>query len=299
MMEKSLSVVVPIYNSAKYIKKTIDSIIEAAKGYVFEIILVDDVSSDIDIVLEIIQSIGNVRVIKKNSKSNASDSRNIGFLNSKYNNVFFLDSDDYFTPNYVKSRLSVMEVNNVGVYFGCFILNINDDVKVMSKNYNDGVDMREFIFSQKGDFRSSTISIDKRYHKGTLFDSLQYKHQDWGFGIRCYDADERMLYDNQSLVQINCGANIQMSNSMNISASEYFINTYLNDKKFHSSFVRLHYFNAFYNKDLVALEYFTSLTKECGDKLFYMYVILLFMSKTKMHSLVEYMIRLLFKIKNR
>lgn len=55
-----------------------------------------------------------------------------------------------------------------------------------------------------------------------MFDPLQFKHQDWGFGIRAYDNKENIIFDEQPFVKICSGRHRQMSSRMNIDASDYF-----------------------------------------------------------------------------
>ncbi|WP_249533887.1 glycosyltransferase family 2 protein [Escherichia coli] len=114
------SIVIPVYNSSSYIIETIESVALSCYGISFEIILVDDVSDDIENLRAIIQKYSYVRLIEKHIKSNASESRNIGIRNAQYNHIFLLDADDFFTKEYVKHRLDLMQRKNCGVFFGAY-----------------------------------------------------------------------------------------------------------------------------------------------------------------------------------
>ncbi|MCB0750666.1 MAG: glycosyltransferase, partial [Ignavibacteriae bacterium] len=77
----AFSIVIPIYNSSTYIEKNlISNISRIDKNDRYEIILVDDCSADIEKIKQIINKYENIFVIEKEKKSNAADSRNIGFL---------------------------------------------------------------------------------------------------------------------------------------------------------------------------------------------------------------------------
>ncbi len=260
---EQISVVVPIYNSSKYIIQTLDSIKSALDDHVYEIILVDDCSDDLLEIKKILfDNYPNAKVIEKRKKSNAADSRNIGFLASKYEKVFFLDSDDHFTREYIFNRLNIMNSNDYGVFFGGYITLDKNGKKISYVKKYDNGNMRDYLFLSNGDFRTSTVSINKIFHKGTLFDSQMKKHQDWGLGIRCYDANEKIFYDETSNVVINIGRNDQMSATMNTEASKYFIATYILEKKYIIKFVELHIVRAIQNKDFAALTFYFWLLRD-------------------------------------
>lgn len=253
---EQISVVIPVYNSSKYIGETIKSVIDSCLECEYEIILVDDLSSDIEMLKEVIAKYENARLIEKKEKSNAAHSRNIGFENSKFEKVFFLDSDDHFTKEYIERRLKLMKEKPCGVFFGGYTTVINRKKHIPYENAYSKGDIRDYLFLAHGDFRTSTVSINKRYHKGTVFDPQMRKHQDWGLGIRCYDANESIVYDNTTCVIINVGRNDQMSATMNIEASKYFIDKYITDEKHLIKFIELHIVRAICNKDMQALKFF-------------------------------------------
>ncbi|AHF76513.1 Putative glycosyl transferase family 2 [Sodalis praecaptivus] len=259
---KTMSVVVPIYNSSSYIEQTLKSIEDSCEGYDIEAILVDDKSNDIEAVKNILKKFPFARLIEKEEKSNAAHSRNIGFEHSQYEKVFFLDSDDCFTPQYILNRNLLMDENEFGVYFGGYTTVVNNRKIISPRPVYQNDDMRDYLFLQRGDFRTSTVSIDKKYHKGTVFDPEMKKHQDWGLGIRCYDAQEKIYYDDSTYMIIHEGRNDQMSASMNIEASEYFVQNYLSDKKHLLNFVEVHIIRAICNKDYKALKFFFRLIDE-------------------------------------
>lgn len=92
-------VIIPNYNSEKYIKKCIDSILDQTFKD-FEIIIVDDMSTDNSV--EIIRSYWDKRVhlIQNTEKRYNGGGRNVGIdfpIDSKY--TLFIDDDDYFDSN--------------------------------------------------------------------------------------------------------------------------------------------------------------------------------------------------------
>ncbi|HDX9012129.1 TPA: glycosyltransferase family 2 protein [Klebsiella oxytoca] len=260
---EKISVVIPVYNSASYISSTIDSVLSAYPKEYVDIVIVDDKSDDIENLKNVLRFYDSVRLIEKNTKSNAAESRNIGILKSFYDKVFLLDADDQFFLDYLINRVAIMNTSNAGVFFGSFIDVYNDGNRLLRCQLYRDEDIREYLFINSGDFRSSTISINKKFYKGTLFDEKQFKHQDWGFGIRCYDNGERLYYDSENFVEICHGKHSQMSSSMNIKASQYFVDTYLKKQDYCIiGFIRMHFSKSFCFGDKDAVIFFSTLIKK-------------------------------------
>lgn len=110
-----LSIIVPIYNVAPYLKKCVDSLL-AQDMEDYEIILVDDGSTDDSGVIadEIVrEAMGNrqwamLRVIHQEN-AGLSAARNTGthVANGEY--IMYVDSDDYLQPNVLGTLIEQME----------------------------------------------------------------------------------------------------------------------------------------------------------------------------------------------
>ncbi len=103
-----VSVIIPAYNSEKYISKAIDSAL--SQDVPLEIIVVDDCSTDS--LSELMKSyVSDARVCFLQNEKNlgAAESRNIGVSLAKGEYVAFLDADDYWMPDKLQKQLSVIE----------------------------------------------------------------------------------------------------------------------------------------------------------------------------------------------
>ncbi|MCK9265908.1 glycosyltransferase [bacterium] len=107
-MRPLISVIVPIYNSEKYLKKCVTSIINQTYRNL-EILLINDGSTDNskNICNLFAKQDNRVRVINKNS-GGVSDSRNRGIKESTGEYITFLDSDDYWEIETLEIALSVI-----------------------------------------------------------------------------------------------------------------------------------------------------------------------------------------------
>jgi glycosyltransferase involved in cell wall biosynthesis len=253
------TVVIPIYNSSSYLEDTLRSIGDSSERTGYEVLLVDDGSNDLQDVNALIDDYPEVRVIVKAKKTNAADSRNIGFSESRYGFVFFLDSDDLLVPGSVDRRIDLHEGNKSGIIFGNFINKSEKKSEATQLDAYSGEDFRDYLFLNKGDVRSSTISVCKHFYKDTLFDSLSFKHQDWIFGIRLFDNNESIMFDSASHAVINVSRVGRMSASMNVPASKYFCDNYLSDLEHFNSFSKRNWLTMIQAKDRVACAFFFSI----------------------------------------
>ena len=94
-----MSVVIPLYNKAKYIKRALDSVL--AQSYQdFEVIVVNDGSTDGSEKVVEQYTDPRVRLISQQN-AGASAARNRGIVEAKYELVAFLDADDEWHPDYL------------------------------------------------------------------------------------------------------------------------------------------------------------------------------------------------------
>tara|TARA_B110000967_G_scaffold78239_1_gene80926 strand:+ start:105 stop:758 length:654 start_codon:yes stop_codon:yes gene_type:complete len=91
-----ISVIIPNYNGAKFLREAIDSALDQ-QGVELEVIVVDDGSTDDS--REIIESYGDkIRTIFQHNQG-ACAARNAGLAIARGESVFFLDSDDLLYPD--------------------------------------------------------------------------------------------------------------------------------------------------------------------------------------------------------
>ena len=99
MTEYKTTVIIPVYNTEKYLDECIQSVLRQTQREV-EIILVDDGSTDrsYDIMCSYAEKHMNIRIFQQeNKKLGAARNLGIRYANGKY--IFFLDSDDYIKEN--------------------------------------------------------------------------------------------------------------------------------------------------------------------------------------------------------
>lgn len=116
-MELILSIVVPVYNVEKYLKKCVYSLLDQdIEKRQYEIILVDDGSTDDSGSLcdEFARSISSVKVIHQVNQG-LSVARNTGIAVAEGKYILFVDSDDWIEERILKGMLQRMEDDELDV----------------------------------------------------------------------------------------------------------------------------------------------------------------------------------------
>lgn len=100
----NISIVMPVFNTAEYLKESIESILQQTYTE-FELICVNDASTDnsYDILREYQQCDARIVIVNHETNSGAAVSRNDGLKAARGEYVIFLDSDDYFYPGMLET----------------------------------------------------------------------------------------------------------------------------------------------------------------------------------------------------
>ena len=101
MQTGKVSVIMPAYNTEKYIRESIDSVL-AQTFTDFELIIVDDGSTDATAAA--VQSYTDPRIgLIRQSHQGVSVARNTGLDAAKGDYITFLDSADLYSPAFLKT----------------------------------------------------------------------------------------------------------------------------------------------------------------------------------------------------
>lgn len=104
--EKDLSIVIPVYNSEQFLDKCLSSILNQHTNYDYEVICVNDGSTDgsANILQKWAEKDARLVIITQTNQGIAG-ARNTGIARAKGRYIGFIDNDDYVEPNYVECIL--------------------------------------------------------------------------------------------------------------------------------------------------------------------------------------------------
>lgn len=114
-MEPKVSVIIPVYNTEKYLRQCLDSVINHSLREI-EIICVDDGSTDgsTGILLEYAARDERIRVIA-HKNSGPGMARNCGLAAAMGEYIIFLDADDWFEQDMLYDLFETAERNNADI----------------------------------------------------------------------------------------------------------------------------------------------------------------------------------------
>jgi len=116
-----LSIILPVFNVAPYLRECLDSIIQQNFSHAYEAILVDDCSTDgsVEICRQYSQDYPqSLRLIENNSNMGVSIARNLGLEQATGRYLMFVDADDLLPPSAVSYLFSAAEENNADIVKG-------------------------------------------------------------------------------------------------------------------------------------------------------------------------------------
>ena len=110
-MHSKVSVIIPTYNSEKYVAKAIESALQQTYPNV-EVIVVDDASQDGTVEVVAGYCCDSVKLIVSDRNRGPSYSRNRGIEAAVGEWIALLDSDDWYAPNRIEKLLQVAHTEN-------------------------------------------------------------------------------------------------------------------------------------------------------------------------------------------
>ena len=125
MLKKTVDIILPVYNSKKYILATINSIIR--QNYKsWNLIIIDDCSNDGT--YEILKNIqrnhisdNKIFLYRHNINKGQAEARNLGLNKSKSTFIAFIDSDDVWEKNKLRNQIQFMKNNNYNFTYSDYI----------------------------------------------------------------------------------------------------------------------------------------------------------------------------------
>ncbi|MCT4593972.1 MAG: glycosyltransferase [Anaeromicrobium sp.] len=128
-----ISIITPVYNSERFLKKTIQYVQKQTYTN-WEMIVVDDCSIDNSerIIRDIMEKDHRIKYIKLEKNSGAAIARNTAIEKAKGRFIAFLDSDDLWEYNKLETQLKFMLENNIAFSFTSYSF-IDEDGKELNK----------------------------------------------------------------------------------------------------------------------------------------------------------------------
>jgi glycosyltransferase involved in cell wall biosynthesis len=177
MAEPTVSVVLPCYNAHEHLGQAIDSM-RAQTFRDFEIIVVDDGSTDPETRAFLDGLDGDVRVVRQENRG-LPGARNAGFREARGSYVLPLDCDDWLEPTFLEKTLAALGNAPDATFAFTHIALEGEATGVLDKNFN----FFEQLFLNQLPY---CLLIPKAvWHEAGGYDeTMRHGYEDWEFNIR-------------------------------------------------------------------------------------------------------------------
>lgn len=227
-----VSVIIPVYNTEKYIAKCLDSVIGQTYDDL-EIIVVDDGSTDGSYAICLGYEKKDPRItVFRQENSGQAVARNSALDNMHGDYVLFVDSDDRILPGTVEKLVSAVKKNNADILqFGIIVDNdITETYRAPeTKEYKSKEEMFESFIKPGG----ITQTLCDKFFSASLFDGLRFpemrKNEDYYILVdllrkcskyavtdECFyiqyirnNSTERAVFSEKDLCGIKCAAHLR------------------------------------------------------------------------------------------
>lgn len=131
-----LSIVLPAYNSEKWVDKAIKSVLSQETDYSYELIVIDDGSEDsTGEIVDKYSENPDVHIVHQENRG-FSGARNAGIDMAAGEYIMFLDSDDILLPSSIQSLMKCAVENNADVVCGNFMRRYKNEECKQGTNYS-------------------------------------------------------------------------------------------------------------------------------------------------------------------
>jgi glycosyltransferase involved in cell wall biosynthesis len=197
-MNPLVSIIIPCYNSGKYLLEAIESIENCTDSVSYEIIITDDGSTEVFTKNTLKNFEEKYHILYQENKGPAA-ARNTGIKQSKGDFILFLDSDNKIVSGFIdKAAKVLLQDDTIGVvysdayFFGesekpRFSPKAHDFSELLYQNYIDMCSMiRKSVWISVGGLDEHKVLIGR---------------EDWDFWLRVSKADWRFHFINEKLYQ--------------------------------------------------------------------------------------------------
>lgn len=233
-----VSIIIPVYNSEKYLRNCLDSVVNQTYTNI-EIIIINDGSTDNSqyILEEYARVDVRIKLLHKKN-SGVSDTRNIGIKLSKGKYILFIDSDDVVDKTYIQELVTPTWSKD----YDLVLCNVNDV-------YDDHISKRIVKAAIEGDFYKEYNGLIKvtripslKLYKSQIIKKYNLKFrkdicfmEDQIFNFQYFEYVDRYYFVDKALYHYYHRNNMSLSQK-------------ITNKAFWGNAEKLKYASAFYRK---------------------------------------------------
>lgn len=209
------SVIIPLYNKENYIKATLNSVVLQTFAN-FEIIIIDDVSTDNSLISAQQINDERIHIISHPVNKGLSASRNTGIKKAKAEIIAFLDADDLWKPDFLEKihqlvlqypEASLFATKFEEIYPENVIVTHPFDVKTGIINNFFKVSLNQSIY-----YPSSLCVRKEAFSEIGLYNEFITFAEDVDFNIRAH-ISHKIAYYNEPLMRYRMASENQITHT--------------------------------------------------------------------------------------
>jgi len=207
-----ISIIMPVYNSEKYIEKSIQSVIDQSYEK-WELIIINDGSTDNSMEICRKYAAFDVRIkLLSTENGGVSKARNIGLKEVSGEYILFLDSDDTISKDCLKSSIEhIQKVNADICLFGFTIIYTENQKKVICPKETKNITQFAFWEEESGHcFEQSLLHcVGNKLYSFALVKEITFKeewnyHEDIMFCLEAFNEAQNIVILAESHYFYNC-----------------------------------------------------------------------------------------------
>jgi glycosyltransferase involved in cell wall biosynthesis len=183
-MTPFFSVVVPVYNRAHILKRSLDSVLAQGEQD-FEIVVVDDGSKDDP--KTVVDALGDARVrYVRRPNGGGGAARNTGIDAARGAFIAFLDSDDVFLPHHLGAMRKLLEGTATTAGYARIVVDRGGGRTLIKppRAIAPGEDMGEYLLCDRGFVPTITAVVPRAMAQAVRYDADLREAEDTDFAIR-------------------------------------------------------------------------------------------------------------------
>lgn len=204
-MSIEVSVIIPCYNTSQYVAKAVQSVF--AQTYRdYEVVVVNDGSPDTSELEEALGPWMDRIVYLRTDNHGPAEARNIGIRAAKGSLIAFLDSDDYWHPDYLAVQVEKLKADPAAdiVYPNAVILH-DGPSSLKPELLSDVMPSRgdvtfESLVNETCTVMVSALMRREALQRVGLLDARLRRCEDLDLWLRCVKAGSRIIYHQVPLV---------------------------------------------------------------------------------------------------
>lgn len=198
-----VSVIIPVFNDPGGIKTTLDSFEKQTLTEQFEVIVVDNNSTDNtrQVVNQLITDwrnpAGKVRMVVEKQIRNPAASRNKGLKYAQADLISFIDADMWVNPGFLQKVLKASSKHNQKyLYMGNKVVTVvRNDSLVEKYNYVTAFPQEKYL-NEKHMILTCGLTVNRNLvDKVGRFNDALFSSEDWEYGVRVHQLGVPQLFN--------------------------------------------------------------------------------------------------------